>query len=438
MKRAVTVKLQPSKEQEKILFELAYGTAIVWNKINYERLKQFREYGKIDFGTTEKEVYYAFKDWVGGSTVQQLARKNAEAWRSFFSLSKKKKSGELPEWFEKPSPPGFVRKRNGRKLFAIPLRNDQYKIRGNVIELRRLGKFGKLEIQFKGRIHLRGKQGRLEIIYDDVKRKWYAHLSLTVGEKLEYDGWVELPRRPKGNYSAGIDLGINNLMAVYVENGESFLVNGRPLKSIAFYWQKKIGDYQSRLNNSGYKTSRKFRRMHKKAKVQVRHYINTAVRQTVRKLYGLGVSRIIVGYPKGIARNSDRGRKQNYLLSHVWRFNYLIKRLTEVAEEYGIEVVVVDEAFTSKVCPLCGQRHSNGRIFRGLFKCRREGVVMNADLVGAFNILKKSVKTITPSLPALSGGRGNWGKTVPGGFEEPVLMGSLMRTPRTSLSLARG
>nr|WP_048058303.1 helix-turn-helix domain-containing protein [Pyrococcus yayanosii] len=33
MKRSVTVKLQPSKEQEKILFELAQATAIIWNKM---------------------------------------------------------------------------------------------------------------------------------------------------------------------------------------------------------------------------------------------------------------------------------------------------------------------------------------------------------------------------------------------------------------------
>ncbi len=402
MKRAVTLKLQPSKEQEKILFELAQATAIIWNKLNYERLKQFKEFGKIDFGTTEKEAYYTFKDWVGGSTVQQLSRKNAEAWRSFFSLLKKKKRGELSEWF-KPQPPKFVKEENGRKLFIIPLRNDQYKIEGNMIELRRLGKFKTLKIQFKGRIHLKGKQGRLEIIYDEARRKWYAHVSYTVEERLTNGDWVKVPREPRGNLSAGIDLGVNNLMAVYVENGEAFLVNGRPLKSIDFYWQKRIADYQSKLNKSGYKTSRKLKRMHEKAKLQARHYINTAVKQMVERLYHLGVSKIVVGYPEGISRNSDRGKKQNFILSHVWRFNTVIQRLKEVAEEYSIEVLLVDEAFTSQTCPLCGQRHSDGRIFRGLFKCRREGVVMNADLVGAFNILRKAVEKITPSLPALAG-----------------------------------
>jgi len=229
MKRTVTLKLQPSKEQEKILFELAHASAIVWNKLNYQRLRQFKEFGKIDFGGTEKEAYHEFKDWIGGSTIQQLARKNAEAWRSFFSLNRKKKNGELPEWF-KPRPPKFVREKNGRKLFVIPLRNDQYRVNGNVIELRRLGRFGRLKIQFKGRIHLKGKQGRLEITYDDVKQKWYAHVSFTVVEKLEGEEWASVPRQPKGSLLAGIDLGVNNLMAVYVENGESFLVKGETVK----------------------------------------------------------------------------------------------------------------------------------------------------------------------------------------------------------------
>jgi len=305
-------------------------------------------------------------------------------------------------------------KDNGKRKPLIILRNDQYKIEGSKLILKGLGKFKKLEVQFKGRIHLKGKQGRLEIVYDNVKRKWYAHISYTVEERKNDKGWVRVPRQPLGNLSAGIDLGINNLMAVYVENGESFLVNGIPLKSIAFYWRKRIAEYQSKINKSGCKKSRKLTRMHQKAKLQAKHYINTAVRQTIERLYQRGVSRIIVGYPKGISRNSDKGRKQNYLLSHVWQFNYIIKRLKEVAEEYGIRVLVVDEAFTSKTCPVCGKPHEGARFVRGLFKCPETGLVFNSDLVGAFN------KMITPSLSGLSGGRGNWGKALPEGFEEPV------------------
>ena len=436
MRRTVTIKLQPSKEQEKILFELADTGAKVWNRVNYLRRQEFFEGKPVDFLKTEKIVYEEFKKEIGSATVQQICRKNAESWRSFFSLLRSKRNGELPEWF-KPKPPNYL-KDDGRRKPLIILRNDQYKIEENKLILKGLGKFKRLEIQFKGRIHLKGKQGRLEITYDPIKRKWYAHISITVEEKLINGEWVEAPRTPEGNLSAGIDLGVNNLMAVYVENGESFLVNGRPLKSIAFYWRKRIAGYQSKLNKSGGKKSRKLRRMHEKAKLQARHYINTVVRQTVERLYHLGVSRIVVGYPKGIARNSDKGRKQNFILSHVWRFNTVIKRLKEVSEEYGIVIVVVGEAFTSKRCPVCGRPHEGARFVRGLYSCPETGLVFNADLVGAFNILRK-VRTITPNLSGLyAQRRGNWPKARPEGFEEPVVTGSLMRAPQTSLPMARG
>jgi len=342
MKRTVTIKLQLSKEAEKQLFELADIGAKVWNDVNYLRRQLFFNNEPVDFNKTEKIVYEKYKKEIGSATVQQICRKNGEAWKSFFALVRKKKSKELPKWL-KPKPPNY-QKENGKRKPLIVLRNDQYQIEGNKLILKGLGKFKRLEVQFKGRIHWKGKQGRLEITYDDVKRKWYAHISITVEERLVKGEWTKISRNPKGNLSAGIDLGVNNLMSVYVDNGESFLMNGRPLKSIAFYWQKKIAEHQSKLNKSSYKTSGKLKLMYQKVKLQAKHYINTAVRYTVEKLYNMGVSRIVVGYPKDIARNSDKGKKQNFILSHIWRFNYVIQRLKEVAEEYGIKVEVVDEA----------------------------------------------------------------------------------------------
>jgi putative transposase len=93
------------------------------------------------------------------------------------------------------------------------------------------------------------------------------------------------------------------------------------------------------------------------------------------------VSTIRVGYPKGIAK-----RHGNKLTVNFWNYRYIIKRLTEVSEEYGIKVIQVNEAYTSHTCSLCGDVHNNGRVFRGLFKCSRTGRVINADLNGAINI----------------------------------------------------
>ncbi|WP_297517988.1 hypothetical protein, partial [Thermococcus sp.] len=85
MKRTVTIKLQPSREQEKTLSKLDDTGARVWNRVNYLRRQQFFKEQLVDFNKTEKIVYEEFKREIGSATAQQITRKNAESWRSFFS-----------------------------------------------------------------------------------------------------------------------------------------------------------------------------------------------------------------------------------------------------------------------------------------------------------------------------------------------------------------
>jgi putative transposase len=206
--------------------------------------------------------------------------------------------------------------------------------------------------------------------------------------------WMRVLLQPRGNLTAGIDIGINNLMAIYVENGLMRLINGKPLKSISCYWRKKIAEYQSMLNKYGLRTSRRLRRMYAKWRRQVRSYINAKVREAVEWLYEAGVSTIKVGYPKYIAQ-----RNGNFNNVHVWTYGYLLRRIREVAEEYGISVIYVDESYTSSRCPL----HGDGcgiRVYRGLFKCTTMNKVFNADLIAAHNIL------LTPVTPEPRRGEG--------------------------------
>ena len=95
IKRTVMVKLQTPKEVERILFKLADTGAKVWNEVNYLRRQLFFNHEIVDLNKTEKAVYEKYKREIGSATVQQLCRKNAEAWRSFFTLIKKRK--ELPK-----------------------------------------------------------------------------------------------------------------------------------------------------------------------------------------------------------------------------------------------------------------------------------------------------------------------------------------------------
>ncbi len=398
MKRTSIVELVVDKNSEERLKLLCSLSSKLWNEVNYARRRAFFEKRGVDLKAPYKEYYEKYKTLIGSATAQQILNKNDEAWKSFFKMLKLKKESRLPPFITKISPPGYKKKNNKRSLWTV-LRKDQYKIEDDKIVLKGLGAIGRIELGYKGLVHLRGEQGRLEIHYDRDKRRWYIHISFEVSEKAVRGVWVSVPRRPRGSLVAGIDIDVNNLVAIYVGNGLAKLVNGRPLKALSHYWRMRIAEYQSTLNRYGLKNSRRLRSMHSKWRKQIKAYIDSKVRQAIEWLHSVGVSIIKIGYPKYIAQ--DNGNFNNV---HIWTYGYLLRRIYEVAEEYGITVVYVNEAYTSSKCPVhgpgCGKR-----IERGLFKCTKINKVFNADLVRAFNIL------ITPS-PERD--RGNGPETRPG------------------------
>jgi putative transposase len=72
------------------------------------------------------------------------------------------------------------------------------------------------------------------------------------------------------------------------------------------------------------------------------------------------------------------------MINNFWRFNYIVRRFREKAEEYGIEVEEKSEYRMSSKCPLC---RSENVMARGrLFKCFFCGLEANGDAVGVLNV----------------------------------------------------
>jgi len=75
----------------------------------------------------------------------------------------------------------------------------------------------------------------------------------------------------------------------------------------------------------------------------------------VKGLYARGVSRIIIGELGGIRNgNDDHGRQVKAMIRNYWSQKHVADRLTWAAEEYGIKVETISEAYTSQTCPRCG------------------------------------------------------------------------------------
>jgi len=391
VKRTNVVKLVVDKNIHEKLKELAIVTAKCWNEVNWLRMQQFKKGGRVDFTKTEKEVYEKYKH-VLKVNAQQVARKNAEDWRGFFSLIKEKKEGKLPKWF-KPRPPGYWKDKSGKYKLMIVIRNDRYEVdeENRIIYLKDF----KLALRFKGKLKWHGKQGRLEVIYDG--RSWYAHIPVEVENVI----------KGKGNLRASVDLGIVNLATVYVEDGTWYIFKGGGVLSQYEYYSKRVSGVQKVLVRHGQRRGRRLKILYDKRRRFLKHALNSMIRKIMEGLREKGVGEVVIGYPKEINRNHG-----NKLTVNFWNYGYVIKRFEEVGEELRMGVVKVGESCTSKTCSLCGEAHEGGRVKRGLFKCPRMGKVINADLNGAINILH-----IPESLGSGSGGqlpvrdRGNGLKT---------------------------
>jgi len=113
-----------------------------------------------------------------GVNAQAVMQKNNEAWNSLFSLLKLRKENKLPPHMEYVSPPRYWKdKETGKRKLLLVVRQDRYVVDGQKLVLKDFG----LEVEFAGRLRWHGKQGRLEIYYDEVGNAWYASIPVEVG-----------------------------------------------------------------------------------------------------------------------------------------------------------------------------------------------------------------------------------------------------------------
>ena len=397
-KRTNVVRLLPNGFQERKLRKLADTSARLFNEVNYERRQQFFQQHHVDFKSTWDKYYEKYKG-ILGVNAQAVLQKNNEAWSSFFSLLNLKKKGKLPPHMNHVSPPRYWKKEKKRKLLLV-IRQDRYVVDEKNHKL--ILKDFNLEIEFVGGLRWYGKQGRLEIYYDDVENAWYASIPVEVGVEETKTGkkskYIVRGERksiqveaPKGNKVASIDLGINILASVVVDDGTWLLYKGVRAKEDYFYLQKKIAEVQSladKARNLGEyeaqeELNREKRRLFKKLTKRLLHLYRTLASHMVKTLHDQGVSTIYLGYPFNIAQ--DRGNK---FTVNLWSYHKLMNAIKLKAQEYGMKVYEVVEYNTSKYCAYHNVEVS--RRPRGVVTCPL-GHKLHSDLNGALNILKKAV-----------------------------------------------
>ena len=198
----------------------------------------------------------------------------------------------------------------------------------------------------------------------------------------------------------GIDIGINNLATVCNNiGGSAFIINGKPLKSINQYYNKQVSRYREitkRMNKADY--SKRMDRLTEKRNSKIDDYLHKASRYIINYCEKNDIHTIVIGKNKGWKQNSKLSKKVNQNFVQI-PFARLIEMIKYKAEEKGIAVMLTEESYTSGTSfidneePVKENYNKARRIYRGLFLSNK-GIKINADLNGAYQILKKVVPEI--------------------------------------------
>ena len=195
---------------------------------------------------------------------------------------------------------------------------------------------------------------------------------------------------------ASIDLGISNLATLGSNCLKPIIINGRPLKSINQFYNKTLAKFKSEQDKHDKQyNKRKIKQLTQKRNNKVEDYLHKASRLIINHLVSNNINTLVIGFNKNWKQESDMSKKtnQNFIMIPHSRF---IQMLEYKSKLEGINFIKINENYTSKCSfydneEICKHDEYKGkRIKRGLFKTS-DGKLVNADLNGSLNILKKAV-----------------------------------------------
>lgn len=190
-----------------------------------------------------------------------------------------------------------------------------------------------------------------------------------------------------------IDLGLNNLCSCVSNVVNSFIINGRVIKSVNQWYNKKKAKLMSFIGNKG--TSNRIRRITLFRNCWIEDKLHKISRYIVNLCKSNNIGTIIIGLNKEWKNEINIGKRNNQHFVSI-PHSKLIDKIVYKAKLLGINVVTHEESYTSKIDhlafePLKKQESYLGkREKRGLFQSSI-GKLINADINGAIGIARKVI-----------------------------------------------
>ena len=321
--------------------------------------------------------------------AQQILKEVDGSFKSFFGLLKLAKNGQynfkdikLPKYLAKDGFTtlviGFVRLKDG--ILIVPYSNSFRKTHQ--------------EVKIKLPPVLKGKKIK-EIRIIPKQHSRYFEIQYTYEVK-------EVQRELNKENVLGIDLGIDNLCTCVTNNGASFIIDGRKLKSINQYYNKTNAKLQSIKDKQKIEhITLRQKRIARKRNNRINDYLSKAARIIVNYCLNNDIGKLVLGYNEDFQKNSNIGSISNQNFVNI-PYGKLRDKIIYLCKLYGIEFKLQEESYTSKASffdgdeiPIYDKENPQEYIFSGKRIKRRlyqtsAGKLINADCNGALNILRKS------------------------------------------------
>jgi putative transposase len=192
-----------------------------------------------------------------------------------------------------------------------------------------------------------------------------------------------------------IDLGVRNLITTVNNNGfQPFVIKGGVVKSINQYYNKERARIQSVYDRQGIKTGKKMQQLTNKRDRKIHDYFHKTSREIIDYCLLNDIGTVVIGYNPDWKQSCQLGKRNNQNFVTI-PFYKLIQQLDYKAEAQGITVIKQEESYSSKCSFLDNEsikhhkKYLGRRITSGLFKSKT-GIIINADVNGGYNILKKA------------------------------------------------
>ncbi|TET77479.1 MAG: transposase [Candidatus Heimdallarchaeota archaeon] len=370
------------------LSKLCHNVKNLYNRANFlvkeslNKTKKLLFYTDLNTLLKEEDCYRVLPAHTAQHTLKLLCR----GWKAYFRALKEWKQNPAA-FFTMPQPPNY--KAKDGELVAI-FTNQQTRIVNGWLVLPK-----KVGFYYKTRLTSRTKLKETRI----VPRR--------VGYTLELVYEKSLPKQRKRFTRKGaIDLGSINLVTFVDNLGNQPIVikdHGKGIRSILQYYLKKQAQLREQyVNQQRYSLKKKNKVKYGPAYYELREKWRKKLKDAIHKLTHYLVDlweernlhEVIIGYNEKWKQNIHFQKKVTQMFVAI-PFMKIIKQICYKAAEKGIHIEFVPENYTSKCSfldnefPAKREKYAGRRITRGLFRSA-QGILINADVNAAYNILVKS------------------------------------------------